>query len=564
MTRQQATGNNGQPPPPPLAPDDPWRGAPAGARLSPRPTLPGVTFDHAAADYAVDYFTHYVRFSQGPKVGEPFVLEPWQAWGIRQVFGWQRPNGTRLYRRWFLWVPRGNGKTELLAGVSHIALTAMSQPGEGSEVYSIGANESQAKIVHGAAVKMVGHSAELSARYELRKGSIYCPETDAVFKPLTGKAVGKHGLRCRVLIGDEAHEWKTGDLHTYVRDSMVKWPDPLEIIISTAGKPEGHGWELWNECCQIADGTVDDDETLVMIFAAEPGDDLADPDVQRRVNPNLGVSIAPDVFAGKVKRALRLPYLLTDLKRYHFNIWSEDDARWIPPVEWARCTTTPEDRERWRQLEAECRGRKCWGGLDLASTRDTNALVWLFPPDEEHPRWIILPRIWWPREQALAHKAGARIPVERWEHEGALILTPGNTADHQAIKARVLDDCALFQVQGLGVDPFNSHQITLDLAQDGVPVVIVKNNMASLSVPSKTFERRCLEAEYEHGNQPVLRWQVGCAAVRTDDQENIMPSKKRSSGKIDTVAATVMAEALAATQPQTTYLASSPLIVLPI
>lgn len=553
------------PPPPPSA-TDPWDPTPvAGARISPRPRLPGVTYNADAADYAVRFFTDYIRFSTGSKAGEPFVLEPWQAWCIRQVFGWYRPNGTRLYRRFFLWVPRGNGKTEFMAGISHMALTAMSQPGDGTEIYSIAATQNQAAIVFNAAVAMAGHSPDLAARYELRRRSIYCPETHAVFIPLTSKALGKHGLKCRVLLGDEAHEWRTSDLHTFVRDSMIKWADPLEIIISTAGKPEGYGHELFSECEQICDGTLDDDETLVVIFAAGKDDDLSDPAVWKKANPNLGVSIAEDVFATKVKRALKLPYALADLKRYHFNIWSEEDARWLPPELWAACTSTPEDRDRWRRLEDECTGRRCFGGLDLASTRDTNSLVWIFPPDATHPRWILLPRIWWPREQAMAQRGAARIPIERWEHDGAIILTDGNTADHEAIRTCIQHDTTQFKIEGLGVDPWNAHQITLDLAADGVPVVIVKQNMASVSPAAKRYEAMVLDAEWEHGNHPVARWQAACAAVRTDDQENIMPSKKKSSGKIDSVAASITALALAMTAPEpVSYLASDDMFVLPL
>ena len=562
-------------PPPDLPPDiaaadndaDPWDTTPvASARLSPRPSMPGSYYDTPAADFAVQFFTWYVRFSTGTKAGQPFVLEPWQAWIIRQVFGWYRSNGTRLYRRVFLWVPRGNGKTELLAGFSHMALTVLSSRGDGTEVYSIAATQDQAAIVFKAAQAMAGHSPDLGSRYEMRTRSIYDPQNHAVFRPLTAKAMGKHGLKCRFLIGDEAHEWKTSDLHTYVRDSMIKWPDPLEFIISTAGKPEGYGYELWDECDKIVNGVIEDDETLVVIYAANDNDDLSDPAVWRKANPNLGVSIAEDVFATKVRRALKLPYALTDAKRYLFNIWCRDNAKWLPPDMVAACTSTPDDKLRWQRLEDECRGRECWGGLDLASTRDTCSLVWVFPPDETNPRWVILPRVWWPAEQAKLQggSAGIATAIARWEQNGALLLTEGNTADHQAIRQRVLADAALFQIQGLGADPFNAHQITLDLAADGLPLQVVPQRMSTLSLPSKRFEALLLDAMLEHGNHPVFIWQADCVSVKTDDQENIMPSKKRSTGKIDSIAATVTALALAGAEPQQSYLTTSPLIVLPI
>lgn len=482
---------------------------------------------------------------------------------MRQIFGWKRADGTRLYRRVFIWLPRGNGKTEFMAGFSHLALTAMSRPDEGTEVYSIAATEAQATIVFKAAIAMAGHEPALGQHYELRKRSIYCPATHAVFQPLTAKATGKHGLKCRVLIGDEAHEWKTSDLHTYVRDSMVKWNDPLELIISTAGKPEGYGYELWGECEKIVDGVLDDDETLVVIFGASKDDDLADETVWKKANPNLGVSISTEVFRTKVKRALQLPYALADLKRYHFNIWTEDDDRWIPPAIWAGNTERPADPDYWKRLEDICKGRACFGGLDLASTRDTNAWTLLFPPDDIVRRWVMLVRCWWPRMSAEAAKARSRIPLEKWEADGAIIVTPGNAADHGAIREKVHKDAESFKLQKIGIDPWNSHQLQIDLAADGLPILIVPQKLGIISPACKWFERQFMESGLEHGNHPVARWQAASAAVRSDANENIAPSKRTSTGKIDIIAAAVTAAAVATAEAEPeSYLMSEPLLVL--
>ena len=47
--------------------------------------------------------------------------------------------------------------------------------------------------------------------------------------------------------------------------------------------------------------------------------------------------------------------------------------RWIDPERWRACNVRPID-------EAALAGRRCYGGLDLASTTDIAALVWTFPP----------------------------------------------------------------------------------------------------------------------------------------------------------------------------------------
>ena len=540
----------------------------ASARISPRPSLAGAYFDAAAADAAQAFFRWYIRFSAGPCAGAVFELEPWQAWIVRQAFGWKRADGRRLYRRVILWVPRKNGKTELLAGVAHIALLALGCIG--GDVFSIAATEDQASQVFRAAQAMAGYSDALAQRYELLKKSIYCPELHTSFRPLTAKPHGKHGLKTLVLIGDEAHEWKTGDLHHFVRQSMGLWPEPMEWIISTAGNPEGYGYELFDECERIVEGSLQLDDTLALIFGADAEAVksnealIYDEDVHRAANPNFGVSLDPEYIRSEARRARASASVRVAFRRYHLNLWTADTAaQWLPAEHWSACTTTPSDRARWRSLEAECAGRECYGGLDLASTRDTNALVWVFPPDAAHPKWTFLYRVFLPRESDDAQRTATRIPIEQWETDEAIRLTPGNAADHDAIYRQVTEDCGRFRVNKLGIDPFNAHQISIDLAADGVPILVVPQRMATLSAPAKVLERLVLEHRIEHGSHPVARWQAACCAIRMDDQANIMPTKRRSSGKIDTVAASITAIAVGQLGAGTgSYLETSPLLVL--
>ena len=80
---------------------------------------PEFYFSEEAAARAILFFPMYCRFTAGPKAGRPFVLQPWQAFEIiAPVFGWRCDDGTRRYRRASIWLPRKNGKTELMAGTA--------------------------------------------------------------------------------------------------------------------------------------------------------------------------------------------------------------------------------------------------------------------------------------------------------------------------------------------------------------------------------------------------------------------------------------------------------------
>lgn len=528
-----------------------------------RPKPDGAYYDTATADAAVAFFPDYCRLTTDEWAGKPFVLEAWQAdWIIRPAFGWKRADGTRLYRRVIIWIPRKNGKTELMAGVSHLLM--LGDGVQGAECYSIASSGNQAQIVFDVASSMVNYSAQLAECYEVFEESLFVRETYAKFEALTGKPRGKHGLKTTYLIGDEVHEWADDRLYTYVRQAMKSRREPMEWLISTAGIEEGYGVALWNESVGICEGTFDDPETLVVIWCA-PQDpkaeiDIEDPQVWAEANPNLGVSVRLDALVKEAREAAQSTSKENDFKRYTLNIWVGQNERWLPMPAWNACRT---DMGDWKTLPERMAGRPCFGGLDLASTKDFCALVWVFPPETYGEPWVMLPRLWWPKISMGTAAKKSRIPFESWENAGAFIVTPGSAADHDAIQEQVLADCGLFKVSGLGIDQFNAHSVATSLSDQGVPVQLVRFGMLSMSGPSKMLERLVLTGRLDHGGHPVLRWMASNTAIRRDGNENYMPCKKSSANKIDGIAAACMALAMDGNDPEPeSYLTSGELLVL--
>lgn len=493
-------------------------------------------YDAATADKAVAFFESFLRLTEGEWAGRPFRLERWQADDIiRPLFGWKRKSdGTRRYRRCFVWVPRKNGKTELAAGIALLLLVGDAEPG--AQVFSIAKDKEQARLVFSKAAAMVNRSADLSALLEPLKTSIYCATLNGAFKPLTGNADGKHGLSMSGLIGDELHEWPNGELYTFVHQSSGARRQPLEFLISTAGKRGGYGAQVWDECLRIQEDPTVDPETLVVIYAADGDDDWTDPKTWSKANPNLGVSVKPEYLAAECKRARELPRLENDFRRYHLNQWTEQDVRWIPLDRWDRCA----GRVAWQDLRAHLRGRRCFGGLDLASVNDLQSKVLVFPPEEAGEPWHLLPRFYCPEDSVELRSRRDRVAYERWVREGALIATPGNVADYSFIRADLERDAEEFLIEGLAIDRWNATQLAVELMQDGLNVVLFGQGFASMSAPAKEFERLVLAGELAHGGHPLLRWNVGNVAVETDAAGNIKPSKAKSAEKVDGVVSTVM------------------------
>lgn len=504
-------------PPPPAAADGYW-------------------FDAAAAETAVAFFPRYLRFTKDKWAGKPFLLEPWEADRIvRPLFGWKRENGTRRYRRVIVFLPRKNGKTELAAGLGLLILT-----GDGTfgpEVYAIAKDEDQALIVVEKAAAMVGMSPDLKAHLTVFKKAIFCPELQGVFKPLTGNAEGKHGLNASGLIGDELHEWPDGRLYTTVHQSEAARDQPIEILISTAGiRGKGYGWEVWEEAVKIREGVLDDPETLVVIYAADQADDWTDEAVWAKANPNLGVSVSIDYLRAECRKARSNPRLENDFRRYHLNQWTNQAVRWIPLAAWDGC-----GQRDWRD-ETALLGRRCFAGLDLSSTRDLTALVYVFPPGEDGGAFDVVWRFFVPADTIPERVRVARVDYDKWAQTGALIATPGNVTDYEYVMATVLKDAETFDIAGLGVDRWNSAHLMTRLTDLGFPAERlhqVGQGYASLSEPSKEFERLVFALQLDHAGQPVARWMAENVAVSTDPAGNIKPDKAKSSEKIDGIAALV-------------------------
>lgn len=675
-------------------------------------------YDDRAAEAAVTFFPEHLCLTEGEWAGRPFLLEDWQADDIiRPLFGWKRPDGTRRYRRCYVWIPRKNGKaldvatplptpggwttmgevragdvlfdehgapcrvnfatavqhgrpcyrvafsdgTSIVADADHrwwakpkygnarivttgemrarlivgagkmfnwtihvggrrhllagtdeatvtvtaidpvesrpvrcievdslsrlylagpgltpthnteiaagIALLVLLGDGEaGGQVYSIATDKDQARLVFDKATAMVSKSPTLSGELECLKPSIYCPALNAAFKPLSGKPGGKHGLSASGLIGDEIHEWVSGELYQFIHDSEAARRQPLEFLISTAGKKGGYGEEVWDECQKILDGTIEDPETLVVVYAADPDDDWTLEATWRKANPNLGISKKLDVLATDCRRAQQLPRLENDFKRYHLNLWTEQAVRWLPidgvddegrRFGWDHCAGAV----AWGDLEERLAGLRCFGGLDLSAIVDLSALVWWFPVQDGLEVPVVLPRFFKPADLVKQHARRDKLPYDRWVEQGALVATPGNVVDYAFIQEQIYRDGERFSIafagsgstepheKGIAIDRWNATETAVKLEQEGMAVALFGQGFASMSAPSKEIERLVLANGFHHGNHPILRRHAQVVAVESDPAGNIKPAKNRSTERIDGIVAWAMALGIAMVAP---------------
>jgi phage terminase large subunit-like protein len=128
-----------------------------------------------------------------------------------------------------------------------------------------------------------------------------------------------------------------------------------------------------------------------------------------------------------------------------------------------------------------------------------------------------------------------------WVRDGFLNTTPGNVIDYRAILSQIDEDAQRFDVVGIAYDRWGMTQLSQDLQDAGMMVVAFGQGFASMSAPTKEWERLILEQQYRHGANPVMRWMVDNIVVRTDPAGNLKIDKGRSTEKVDGAVAAVMA-----------------------
>jgi phage terminase large subunit-like protein len=309
--------------------------------------------------------------------------------------------------------------------------------------------------------------------------------------------------------------------------------------ISTAGLQEGYGWELWNACRNLADGTIEDHRSLVAIYAADEDDDPYDEATWIKANPNYGVSLSPEYMRDQSELAKRSTRHENDFKRYHLNLWVGQVKRWIKIERWDACAREAD----WKEKRARFRGRPGWIGVDLSSTQDLCSEAIVFPPAGSDPNWQSIQRTWLPDADLIDRIRDSRVPFDRWAEQGAITLTPGDAADHETIERQIREDFEAYDIKAAGFDPWNAHAMMTSLKADFGDERIrkVSQTIAGMNSGCKLLERLVLTGRLDHGRDPVLRWCAGNVEIAQDGNGNIKPMKRKGHQKIDPLVATINA-----------------------
>jgi phage terminase large subunit-like protein len=220
------------------------------------------------------------------------------------------------------------------------------------------------------------------------------------------------------------------------------------------------------------------------------------------------------------------------LLRYHLNIWTHAESPLIDMHKWHQCTEAVN--------AGALKGRPCYAGFDLAEKWDFAALALCFPEPDDVYKWLWY--YWYPAADILERGRMIHAPLDQWAKDGHVKLTEGNVISQPQIKLDINEIGKIFKIVETGYDPWKATAIATDL-QDSYGFKMVEQRQGHRTLGESTAEMLAAvkDGKFIHGNHPITTWMAGAVVGRFDENNNVMPSRKKSTQKIDGIMAGVMA-----------------------
>lgn len=532
-------------------------------------------FDAEQASFVCDFIECLTTSS-----GMPFRLMDWQRAAIMDFYGPQIEDEStherlRRLRYLYLEIPKKNGKTELAAalGVYHTFADGETN----GETYIVAADRENASIAFDAAVYMIEHCPALAKRCRIIKSirTVIDNVSGSKMKVLSSEAYSKHGYKPSCVIFDELHAQpnrELWDVMTFGAGDARR--QPVWLVLTTAGDDADRksiGWEIHCKARDILryragerdEGLQDDDEWLPIMYGlgglTDDPDKIAKIDIQneavwRACNPSIGVTVPLRTIRKEALDAKRSESAERLFRWLRLNQWiATHTVGWLPVTIYDKTQWNPEGCKDWREAIRLLAGKTCYGGVDLSSTTDLTAFVLLFPPQDGLDKWVALPYGWVPGQDIEARERRDHVPYRDWIRAGFLRECTGDMMDYDDIFEVIVEAAQTYDLKMIGFDPYLSRTLTQRVIsaveQSGTQVVEIPQGIRHMTAPMKEAERMIRSHEMLHVHNTAARWCFGNVRCETDKNENISPTKKRSTGRIDMTVAWIIAVAASMLQP---------------
>jgi len=479
------------------------------------------------------------KHTKGVLAGKPIELTPFQLFIVANIFGWKRKsNGLRRFRKAYIQLGRKNAKSQILGLIG--SYENFVSP-EQSEVYIAGWGREQSAIVYDEILTQIRSVELLQGKFTDTYGRIRHIKSGSVIQPLSKEARKTgDGKNPSLGIVDEYHAHETAEIYDVLISGMVARPNPLLVIITTAGfdmsRPCFTEYQYVSAIVDPDDQTAND-EYFVMICELDKEDDIKDERNWLKANPI--VATYPEGMAflrSELQTALDVPEKMRNFLTKNMNRWvDQKDNGYMPMDAWRACG--PKEGEERPDLSV----RDCYLGIDLSSKIDLTSVGGVVPLGDG--RYYVWQHSFIPEDTLAAKRKTDKFDYDLAIREGRLTVTPGAVVDYRFIQSHIkrLEAENLWTIKECGYDPYNATQFAQEMASEGYLMVEIRQGVRTLSEPTKFVRELAVSGRLIHDGDRLLTWAVGNAVVRQDHNENIQLDKDKSTNRIDPIAAIVTA-----------------------
>jgi len=514
------------------------------ARRSPRPGK-----SETRGERNIRWIEKHCRIPEGTYVGQLVKLPKFQRAIVRGIY--DSPT-----RRAIVSFAKKNAKTTLAAFLL-VLHTVGPEARENSQLYSAAQSRDQAALVFDLAAKVVRMSPELSAHVIIRDTlkELYCPGLGTRYKALSADKKTAQGKSPAFIIHDELGQvaGPRSALYEALETATGAQEDPLSIVISTQAPTDADLLSV------LIDDALTGADPLVkcFLYTADLEADPFDVATIRQANPAFDEFQNQEEVLAMAEAARRMPSREAEYRNLILNQRVERVSPLISVSVWKANGEAP---------AGDWGDGPVYGALDLSSTTDLTACVWVM---ERDGLWHVKPLFWLPDEGLRERARQDRVPYDVWHEQGYLLTTPGKSIAYEYVAQELVRMMETMDVRKVGFDRWNLRHFAPWLAKAGLSEERVKDvfvefgqGFKDMTPAVRTLETALLNSVLRHGNHPVLTMCAANAVVKGDEAGGRKLDKLRSRGRIDGMVALAMALSVAHEGTPSLGYVDEPLVVL--
>lgn len=336
------------------------------------------------------------------------------------------------------------------------------------------------------------------------------------------------GLRCMCATVDE---WLSGDIREDPIEAIEQGASKNDDYIIVATSSEGtvrnaSGDDIKMDLMKILKGDYINEHVSIFWYKLDSIDEVSDPNMWLKANPNLGKTVTYEVYQQAVETAENNPSKRNDILAKRFGLPMEGYTYFFTYEE----TLKHRRRNFWQM--------PCSVGADLSQGDDFCAFVFLFPLS--NGGFGIKTRNYITSLTLANLPPAMRIKYQEFIDEGSLIVMEGTVLDMMEVYED-LDNHILekdYDVRSFGYDPYNAKEFVERWSTENGPYGIEKVIQGSRteSVPLGELKKLAHERLLIF-DQEIMTFAMGNAITVEDTNGNRKLLKRRYEAKIDPVAA---------------------------